>query len=131
MSVGPVVRDDETATFFDGTAEGQFLLRACPEGHASSPHAQLCDTCGCPDLTWKPASGDASVVSWAVVPGSPGETGPGHPTILVVAELAEGPWWWSHIAEADLTTIYVGTPLTIRFERYDEGHEAVPVFSLA
>jgi uncharacterized protein len=131
MSVGPVVRDDETAPFFDGAAEGQFLLRRCPDGHASSPHAHLCDTCGSPDLTWTPASGVATVVSWAVVPGRPSDTGPGDPTVLVVAELAEGPWWWSHITDAKPDNVHVGTPLTITFERFSDEHEAVPVFTMA
>ncbi len=31
MSVGPVLRDEATAEFFDGAAAGQFLLRQCAE----------------------------------------------------------------------------------------------------
>ena len=29
MTVGPVVRNDASAPFFDGTARGEFLLRRC------------------------------------------------------------------------------------------------------
>jgi uncharacterized OB-fold protein len=130
MPVGPVVRDDETAAFFDGTARGEFLLRYCPDGHPSSPHAQLCDTCASADLTWRAASGEASVISWAVVPGRPTGRGPDKHTVLVVAELAEGPWWWSHIRDADPDRVTVGTPLTIQFERFGDQHEAVPVFAI-
>jgi uncharacterized OB-fold protein len=51
--------------------------------------------------------------------------------VLVVAELAEGPWWWSQITDADPETIEVGTQLTIAFERASDQHENVPVFHLA
>jgi hypothetical protein len=50
--------------------------------------------------------------------------------VLVVAELAEGPWWWSHIRDADPDRVTVGTPLTIQFERFGDQHEAVPVFAI-
>ncbi len=66
MSVGPVVRDEATAEFFDGTAAGQFLLRRCPAGHFSEPPAAQCTTCGATDLHWSPAGGGATLVSWAV-----------------------------------------------------------------
>jgi uncharacterized OB-fold protein len=52
-------------------------------------------------------------------------------TVLAVAQLAEGPWWWSQIEgvqnPADLSP---GIPLRITFERPD-GSEAIPVFQLA
>jgi uncharacterized OB-fold protein len=123
MPVGPLVRDNETAAFLDGAARGEFLIRYCPRGHASSPHAQLCDTCASADLTWRAAAGVAKVVSWAVVPGGP------HEVVLVVAEFEEGPWWWSHIIDADPDDLAVGMPLTVRFERFSDEHEAVPVFA--
>jgi uncharacterized OB-fold protein len=131
MPVGPVSRDDDTAAFFDGTARGQFLLPRCRQGHASSPHARQCDTCGATELRLQPASGDATVVSWAVVPARPTEDGPGSPTVLAVAELAEGPWWWSNITDANSEEVTVGTPLRIAFERHSNQHETVPVFTIA
>ena len=128
MPVGPVVRDEETAEFFDGTARGEFLLRYCPNEHASTPHAIQCDTCGDPNLTWRPASGDATVVSWAVIPARPGENLLDTPTTLVVAELTEGPWWWSQIIDADPDRIDVGTRLRVTYQRSSDRHEHVPVF---
>jgi uncharacterized OB-fold protein len=130
MPVGPVLRDDETAAFFDRTARGEFLLRCCPDGHPSSPHAQLCDTCASADLTWRAASGDASVISWAVVPDRPAEHGADTSTVLVVAAFAEGPWWWSHIRDADPDRVAIDTPLTIQFERSNDEQEAVPIFAI-
>ncbi len=131
MPVAPVIRDDETAPFLEGTAQGQFLLRYCPHDHASSPHAHVCDTCGAGGLIWMPASGAASVVSWAVVPGRPSDAGPGNPTVLVVAELAEGPWWWSQVTGADPHELSTGACLTISFEQAGEEHESIPIFVLA
>ena len=131
MPVGPVVRDEESAEFFDGTARGEFLLRYCPNEHASSPHAIQCDTCGDPNLRWRPASGEATVVSWSIVPGRPQENDPGTPAILVVAELAEGPWWWSQIVEVNPDTVEAGAPLRVAFRQLAEEDEHVPVFELA
>jgi uncharacterized OB-fold protein len=131
MPVGPVIRDAETAAFLEGTAGGRFLLPRCPEGHASSPHAHACDTCGALDLTLEPASGVATVVTWAVVPGRPTEAGTVSPTVLCIAQLAEGPWWWSQLTDADPDQITVGTPLRIAFHRPSHAHEAIPVFTLA
>jgi uncharacterized OB-fold protein len=129
VSPGLVGRDETTAAFFDGTANGQFLIRRCaPFGHASRPQARLCGVCRSPDLRWEPASGRARLVSWAVVavrrqPDNP----PGEPTVVAVAELDEGPWWWSQVVRADPATLAEGQRLRVVYERADGG-EAVPVF---
>jgi hypothetical protein len=107
-----------------------FLLPHCPEGHASSPHARQCDSCGSLELTAVPASRDATVVSWAVIPQRPAEAGSDEPVVLCIAQLAEGPWWWSRITDADPDRITVGTPLRIAFQRRSKDHEAVPVFAV-
>ena len=72
MSVGPVQRDEATADFFDGAAAGQFLLRQCAEGHFSESAAAACTTCGRAELEWAPATGGATLVSWAVSYGQAG-----------------------------------------------------------
>ena len=129
MTVGPVTRDVATAEFFDGTAVGQFLLRHCTDCDAlSAPQAAQCERCCSTALDWRPAAGDASLVSWTVAHGRPDASGKTSGTILGLAELAEGPWWWSQIADADPAHLRVGTPLRIIFRRHDAQHEAVPVF---
>ena len=131
MTVGPVTRDAATAEFFDGTAAGQFLLRHCTDcGALSTPQAAQCERCCSTALDWRPASGDATLVSWTVAHGRPDASGTASRTILGIAELAEGPWWWSQIADADPAQLRVGTPLRIVFQRHDAQHEAVPVFVL-
>jgi uncharacterized OB-fold protein len=155
MSVGPVDRDEATAEFFDAAAAGVFLLRRCPAGHWSEPPAAQCTTCGSTALRWEAAAGGATLVSWAVTwavrepgPASPdragaaqagaaqaeaGQTGPGPElaaTVLVIAELDEGPWWWSQLTAADPAALAVGDRLVISFAA-EAGHEPVPVFHLA
>jgi uncharacterized protein len=168
MSVGPVARDGSTAEFFDGAAAGRFLIRQCPDGHFSEPAAAACTTCGRTELRWVPATGGATLVSWAVAWGRPTtgtppaqpEAQPARPkeqsaqpeaqptraeaqsaqptqptrTVLVIAELDEGPWWWSQLDlldPADEAGIAVGRRLRVEFRRAGPEYEAVPVFVLA
>jgi uncharacterized protein len=133
MTVGPVARDEATAAFFDGTAAGQFLLRCCPDGHFSEPAAVQCTSCASTELRWEPASGGATLVSWAVTWGKPAGDQPPQRTILVIAELDEGPWWWSQLASdaGGQPDLAVGQRLTVAFARPDGEHEAVPVFERA
>jgi uncharacterized OB-fold protein len=126
MTVGPVDRDAATTEFFDGTAAGRLLLRRCERGHYSEPTVQQCTNCGSLDLDWSPAGGGASLVSWAVTWSKEGAL-----TVLVIAELDEGPWWWSQLTAADPGQLTVGTRLRVAFARPEEDHEAVPVFELA
>jgi uncharacterized protein len=128
MTVGPVDRDEATAEFFDAAADGRFLLRACPAGHRSEPAVAQCTSCGSTQLRWEAAGGGAALVSWAV-------TGSGQPdrasaTVLVIAELDEGPWWWSQLVNANPAELAAGVRLVISF-RSAEGGQAVPVFELA
>jgi uncharacterized OB-fold protein len=127
MTVGPVSRDATTAEFFDGTAAGQFLLRHCTACDAlCAPQAAQCERCCSTALDWRPASGAAVLVSWTIAHGRPDPSGT-IVTVLGIAELAEGPWWWSQIVDANPARLCVGMPLTISFRRYDARHEAVPV----
>ena len=128
MTVGPLARDATTAEFLDGTAAGQFLLRHCAAcGGVSAPQAAQCERCAATGLGWVPASGDATLISWTVAHGKP-ET---DPVVLCVAELAEGPWWWSQLTDASPGTLRPGTPLRVEFRRHSPQDEAVPVFVLA
>jgi uncharacterized protein len=136
MSVGPVDRDAATAEFFDAAAAGTFLLRRCPDGHYSEPPAARCTTCGGADLSWAPASGGARLVSWAVTRAAAQPGAQPDPTVVVIAELDEGPWWWSQLADTDAVqlatgALSVGARLAIGFARADDEHEVVPVFRLA
>jgi uncharacterized OB-fold protein len=131
VTVGPVQRDAATAAWFDGTARHEFLLRACPAGHLATPQAEQCPDCGATDLGWGAASGDAVLVSWAVVHGRPTDDGPPPTTTVAIAELAEGPWWWSQlVGDVDPATLRAGQPLRVGYERAGGDAEWIPVFAV-
>jgi uncharacterized OB-fold protein len=130
MPVGPVRRDEQTAEFFDGTSRGELLLRHCPAcGAASEPQAGKCGHCSNAELGWCAAAGDATLVTWTVSYSKPGLDATAARTVLGVAQLSEGPWWWTQIV-ADPDQLRVGMPLQLTFEQPDGG-EAVPVFVVA
>ena len=129
MTVGPIVRDALSADFFDGTARGEFLIRPCDDcGQVNEPQAQQCLACGSTSLGWCPAPGGATVVSWVIAHAKPAADRTSRRTVLVVAELDEGPWWWGQVVDVDPERVGTGMRLTIDFERAGEQFEAVPVF---
>jgi uncharacterized OB-fold protein len=132
MNLGLAARDDATAEFLDGAARGEFLIQHCAVcGRHSGPQAQQCHHCGSAELSWVPASGAASLVSWAIAPGRPAADGAPTATVLAIAQLAEGPGWWSQITDAgDPGALRPGQPLRIGFEQ-PGGSEPIPVFRLA
>jgi uncharacterized OB-fold protein len=132
MNLGLVARDDATAEFLDAAARGEFLIQRCAAcSRHSGPQAQQCHACGATELSWIPAAGEASIVSWTIAHGRPAADGSVATTVLAIAELAEGPWWWSQIVEiADPGQLTAGLSLRISFEQPD-GSEPIPVFRLA
>ena len=132
MNLGLVARDDATAQFLDGAARGEFLIQRCAVcGRHSGPQAQQCHACGSTELSWVPASGAASLVSWVITYGRPAADGTVTATVLAIGQLAEGPWWWSQITDvSDPAALRPDQPLQIGFEQPD-GSEPIPVFRLA
>jgi uncharacterized protein len=127
IPVGPILRDDATARFFDGTARGEFLIPRCPTSRAAlQPQAEQCPSTGSTDLTWEAASGLAKVVSWTVLSRKQSD-GLVLRGVFVIAELDEGPWWWSQLVDVEPEKVYEGQRLRIDFQR-DGVHEAIPVF---
>ena len=116
------VRDDESAAFFDGTARGELMIKRCDAcGHHVRPVALVCTRCHGRELTWVPASGDGTLVSWVVVHGRDG------PTVVGIVELDEGPWLDARLVDVDAAGLGVGEPLAVVF--VDAGEEKVPAFT--
>jgi uncharacterized OB-fold protein len=129
--LGAVGRDGTTDEFLDAARRGEFLLRACRNcDQTSGPQESQCPRCGSTDTGWTPAGGGARIVSWSVVHArnADGTTTPG--TVTVIAELDEGPWWWSQLTGADPAELATGRRLRIAFAPA-EGGETLPVFELA
>lgn len=124
----PVARNEATAFFFDGTADGRFLLMRCPAGHWNRPQAERCSDCDSVELVPVPASGRARLLSWSVVHPRPRPDAPvGPPSVPAIVELEEGPWWWTRVVDADPAQLADGMAMQVGFER-PAGSEAVPVF---
>jgi uncharacterized protein len=131
LSLGAVHRDQACAAFLDGTAERRFLFRRCAAcAAASEPQTLRCPACGSGDLAWEPAEGSARLLSWSIAyPGPRAEPGTA-PVVLAIAELAEGPWWWTQLIDVSLEELTEGLALRIDFGRSQDG-ESVPVFRVA
>ncbi len=99
-----VLRDEQSAPFFDAARAGQLLIRRCALcGRYYPPNQSLCGDGE--QLDWVPAGGEATLVTWAVDHGSvldPVLAGPdGASSVFGVVELAEGPWLNVPIVGAD------------------------------
>ena len=128
--LGAVRRDDQTAPFLDAAARGQFLIRKCIEcGGSGGPQESTCPNCGSTANEWVAASGGARLISWSVVHGRQPDGSTGPQSIVAIAELDEGPWWWSQVVGDDRVELATGCPLVIMFQPADAG-ETLPVFRL-
>jgi uncharacterized protein len=129
-----ISRDEASAAFFDGTANGELLLRQCRScGRFSPPQVSQCLYCESTSLDWQPAAGTATLISWAIPHDRSG-------TAIAVAglvELTEGPWLPARIVDVSADQLTAGLPLTVEFERSGDdesgtvepayGEEALPV----
>lgn len=128
MAILPVRRDAATAEFLDGTARGEFLIRRSrTTGELLGPQITV-DSSGSTDLEWVPASGAGTVVSWAVSYHRPVDGVQRPDSVLAIVELAEGPWWWCELLDADPERMRAGLPVEVAFVRPDGSDETVPVF---
>jgi uncharacterized protein len=118
-------RDANSAAFFDAAAGNELLIRRCDRcGQALAPEATACTTCAGTGLSWVPACGAATLVTWTVVHHAPhtGYTGP-LPYTVGIVELDEGPWLYAPITGPPCA----GMALHAQFEHPDNS-ESYPTF---
>jgi uncharacterized OB-fold protein len=137
----PVERDAASAGFFDAAARGDLLLRRAPDGEVFGPQDDVDARFGAADLAPLVASGDATLVSWAVVHQAPLPWLAGAvPYVCAVVELAEGPWLTVRLVDVDVDAaaepgvLAAGQPLRVRFVPSgpaDGPGETLPVFAPA
>lgn len=119
MEIGVLRRDGRTDPFFDGTASDRLVIRRCAACDLwFAPDATGCPDCGDEDLSWAEASGDATLVTWTVLPKDP-------PAQLALVELAEGPWLHARLGGVARDDLREGLPLRVAFEHPDEGESYI------
>ena len=123
VEIGVLHRDGRTDPFFDGAAEDRLVIRRCePCGRWYAPDQSGCPDCGADRLSWAPASGEATLVTWTVLHGRPAEDGTAPPpTILGLVELAEGPWLNARLDGVDAGALREGLPLRASFVHPAQG----------
>ncbi|MEB3371338.1 Zn-ribbon domain-containing OB-fold protein [Saccharopolyspora mangrovi] len=113
-------RDEASAEWFDGLAEGNLLIKHCPScGHESRPDATACPGCRGADLEWATSSGAGTVVSLVVDHGGP------EPQPLGLVELDEGPWL--HVRLVGAPDMAAGDRVRLTVSSPEDG-EPLPVF---
>ncbi len=127
--LSPVVRDEASAEFFDGTARGVLLLRRCLAcAHVRAPEIPMCTGCLSEAFEWTSAAGTGQLVSWVVLHAKPSLDGTAsEPRIVATVELSEGPWIASALMGVEADRLTGGMPVVVAFERPDDS-EAIPVF---
>jgi uncharacterized protein len=131
-----VVRDEASAAFFDAAARGELLVKRGPSGAVLAPEARTDPVSGSSDLQPFVASGEATLVSWAVVHRAPlPALADSVPYVSAIVELTEGPWLLVRLLVDDPARLRIGDPVRVRYERSGQGDsegepegEVLPVF---
>jgi hypothetical protein len=121
MTTVAAKRDDASAAWFDGLAQGRLLIRTCRScGHHSRPETATCPACHGPELDWTTAAGVGTVACVIT------DHGTGDPLTLGLVELDEGPWLSVRISGAARPS--AGTRVRL-FVHHADGSEPIPVFT--
>lgn len=125
-----VERNEATATFFDAAREGRLLIRRCAVcARVYPPQQRRCADSA--QLEWTPASGAATLVTWAVDHGAVVSpelvSAGGADSVIGVVELAEGPWMNAALPGVDPAQLAAGMAMQVQFLKLGGG-EPVPVF---
>jgi uncharacterized protein len=112
-----IERDEASEPFFAAAARGELLVRRCPrDGAMLGPQARTCPDCGFSELEWAAASGQGTLISWAVVHQVPVPAlAAVVPYLTAVVELAEGPWLMVRLVDTDALGLRAGLPVAARF----------------
>jgi uncharacterized OB-fold protein len=128
--------DEESRPFFDGARRGVLLLRQCracgtftsPTGGIGTPLRPRCVNCFSAELEWAPASGWATLYSFALMhqvydPAFAEDV----PYNIAVVELAEGVRMTTNVVGCPNEELWIGMPLEVTFEHVSE-EVAIPKF---
>lgn len=118
--------------FWEGCGQGELRIQRCAScARLRYPAGPICPNCLSADTKWECVSGDGTVFSFVVFhrayhPSREGKV----PYAVALIELAEGPIMLSNVVDADLSTLAVGQPVKVAFDRVDQDL-TIPVFKPA
>lgn len=123
------VRDVATAGFFDGAKQGKLMVQRCPScGHQCLTGTKYCPNCVTGQLEWVPASGKATLHTYALVHQK------SHPAFaddvpypVATVKLAEGPMMNLRLVGIPAQDLRIGMALKAQFIP-NENAEPTPVF---
>lgn len=127
-------KDSLAATFFDGCAEGRFLLQKCDaQGHLQYPPGPLCRQCGSSIAQWVESGREGTVEAFSLVRRAPMPSFDTYvPYMVAVVKLREGPLVETWLKRDGRTPapgeVAVGERVTFGFESVNG--QVVPIAAL-
>ena len=124
--------DVETKPFWDGCREGRFLLRHCNAcGRDHFYPRPFCPSCWSEDVSWREASGRATLYTYSVVhvndlPPFPERV----PYVAAVVDLEEGPRVMTNVEGVPFDALEIGMALVVDFKAISDD-VTIPVFRSA
>jgi 3-oxo-4,17-pregnadiene-20-carboxyl-CoA hydratase alpha subunit len=119
QTLRPVISQD-TAFFWEGTAEGELRIQHCPAcGRLRHPPGPMCPSCGAEKQDWIVAGGRGTVFSY-VVHHHPKVPGKQPPFVVALVELEEGVRMLGELIDADPATVSIGMPVEVALTKIDD-----------
>ena len=124
--------DLDTQPFWDACREGRFLVRHC--GGCGRDHyypRSFCPSCWSEDVSWKEASGRATLYTYSVVHVNDlPPFGERVPYVAAVVDLEEGPRVMTNVEGVEFGDLAVGMALEVDFKAISDD-VTIPVFRAA
>jgi 3-hydroxyacyl-CoA dehydrogenase len=106
--------------FWEATAQGKLLVKHCHQCQRSHFYPRKhCPLCGHPETQWREVSGRGTVYSYTVMGRA------ARPTAPAIIELEEGIRLSTAVVDADMKTLRIGDPVTLRFLPAEGGKNAL------
>ena len=119
----------ETERFWSAAADGQLLVRECPDcGLVYHYPSALCPDCYT-DAEWREATGAGTVYSFAIHRHLEYWPEDDLPVVFAYVELEEGPRVITNIVDCPPDAVEVGMAVTVRFVPTERDDVAIPVFA--
>jgi uncharacterized OB-fold protein len=118
----PVITSQLAKHFWDACARGEYLLQACANcGRYRYPVSRICPGCMSRDFDWKASRGFGAVFTFTVVDRAPSPAfAPYTPYVVALVDLEEGVRVMGNIIDGDPSSVTVGMPVSVRFQKIDD-----------